>query len=81
MTEMQAPVRQLKETARKVAKVTIECGIVLDEEEYVGQFHTDMVNAMFQWAEGAKFGEICKLTDIFEGSIIRIIRREEELLR
>jgi ATP-dependent RNA helicase DOB1 len=30
---------------------------------------------------GAKFIEICKLTDIFEGSIIRVLRRLEELLR
>ena len=33
------------------------------------------------WAKGAKFVEIMKLTDSYEGSIIRIIRRLEELLR
>ena len=30
---------------------------------------------------GAKFIDICKLTDTFEGSIIRVLRRLEELLR
>lgn len=30
---------------------------------------------------GAKFADICKLTDTFEGSIIRVLRRLEELLR
>ena len=36
---------------------------------------------VFSWANGAKFVDICKLTDTFEGSIIRAIRRLEELLR
>ena len=27
------------------------------------------------------FPEVCKLTDVFEGSIIRVLRRLEELLR
>jgi hypothetical protein len=30
---------------------------------------------------GAKFADICKLTDTMEGSIIRVLRRLEELLR
>ena len=31
--------------------------------------------------QGAKFSQICKMTDIFEGSVIRCLRRLEELLR
>ena len=31
--------------------------------------------------QGAKFAEVGKMTDIFEGSIIRAMRRLEELLR
>ena len=31
--------------------------------------------------QGAKFGEVIAMTDIFEGSIIRTMRRLEELLR
>lgn len=33
------------------------------------------------YSTGAKFIDICKLTDTFEGSIIRVLRRLEELLR
>jgi ATP-dependent RNA helicase DOB1 len=36
---------------------------------------------LFFAEKGAKFIEICKMTDIFEGSIIRCMRRLEELLR
>ena len=31
--------------------------------------------------QGAKFYDICKMTPVFEGSIIRVMRRLEELLR
>lgn len=35
----------------------------------------------FSFSTGAKFIDICKLTETFEGSIIRVLRRLEELLR
>jgi ATP-dependent RNA helicase DOB1 len=35
----------------------------------------------YAWCAGAKFSEVCRLTEVFEGSIIRVIRRLEELLR
>ena len=33
------------------------------------------------WAKGSPFNEVCKLSEIFEGSIIRGMRRLEELMR
>ena len=36
---------------------------------------------VMEWCNGAKFAEIMKLTEMFEGSIIRVIKRLEELLR
>ncbi len=33
------------------------------------------------WAAGSKFSDLCKMSDIFEGSIIRCMRRLEEMLR
>jgi ATP-dependent RNA helicase DOB1 len=33
------------------------------------------------WAKGMKFAEIMKLTEVFEGTVIRAVRRLEELLR
>jgi ATP-dependent RNA helicase DOB1 len=53
----------------------------LDEDEYVQSFKTDMMDVVYQWCKGAKFSQIVKMTDVFEGSIIRGIRRLEELLR
>ena len=36
---------------------------------------------LFQWANGAKFVDLTKLTDAFEGTLIRVIRRRDELRR
>ena len=38
----------------------------------------DVVNA---WCKGGSFSSIVELTDVYEGSIIRAMRRLEELLR
>ncbi len=35
----------------------------------------------YAWAAGSKFSDLCKMTDVFEGSIIRCMRRLEEMLR
>lgn len=78
---MQGPFRQLQTVARNVAKVSADAKLAYDEEDYVKSFNPGLVEVCFAWASGAKFVDICKLTDIFEGSIIRVIRRLEELLR
>jgi ATP-dependent RNA helicase DOB1 len=39
------------------------------------------MEAVFAWCKGAKFIEVQKLTNSFEGSTIRTLRRLEELVR
>ncbi|VVC93318.1 unnamed protein product [Leptidea sinapis] len=53
----------------------------LDEDEYVGKFKCTLMDVVHAWANGANFLQICKMTDVFEGSIIRCMRRLEEVLR
>jgi len=53
----------------------------MDVEEYVEKFKPHMMDVVHSWCKGAKFADICKMTNIFEGSIIRCMRRLEELLR
>lgn len=80
-SEMIVPIKSLREISSKVARISSEAGLAIDEKEYVESFLDSMVNPVYAWSDGSKFFEICKMTDIFEGSIIRIIRRLEELLR
>jgi len=79
--ELATPLRQLQETARRISKVSNESGIAIVEDEYVQSFKIEMMEVVLQWCKGAKFSEICKLTDVFEGSVIRCFRRLQELLR
>jgi len=79
--DMEGAYGKLKETARAVGKVVQECKIALDPEEYAESFNPDMIEVLYAWTLGAKFSEVIKLTDIFEGTIIRIIRRLDEMLR
>lgn len=79
--DLATPLRQLQETARRIAKVSNESGIAIVEDEYVQSFKIEMMDVVLQWCKGAKFAEICKMTDVFEGSIIRCFRRLQELLR
>jgi ATP-dependent RNA helicase DOB1 len=111
--ELAGPLRMMQDLARRIAKVSIDSKLQVDEEEYVQvrldlhththththihtlthihihtlsfpysqSFRTEMMDVVFAWSQGSKFSDICKMTDIFEGSIIRAMRRLEELLR
>ena len=71
----------MQETARRIVKVCQESKLPIDEEDYVKSFRPEMMDICYAWCQGAPFSQICKMTDIFEGSIIRSMRRLEELLR
>lgn len=72
---------QLQETARRVATVQLECKIQIDVENFVHSFRPDIMEAVYAWTKGSKFFEIMEITQVFEGSLIRAIRRVEEVLQ
>ncbi|KAF2235141.1 ATP-dependent RNA helicase-like protein DOB1 [Viridothelium virens] len=75
------PFRDIQAEARRVAKVSQESKLPLNEEEYLATFKHGLMEVVFNWCQGASFAAICKMTDVFEGNIIRLFRRLEELLR
>lgn len=85
--ELRAPYAQLLETARTVARtlriVSDDVAADGDSERALSeQFRPTLMEAVMSWARGAKFAVVCKIADsVFEGSIIRTMRRLEELLR
>ena len=79
--ELGGPLKIMQEMARRIAKVSIECKISLVEEDYVQSFKPALMDVVYAWAQGKSFAFICKMTDIYEGSLIRAFRRLEELLR
>ncbi|CAJ2634911.1 unnamed protein product [Trifolium pratense] len=62
---------QLQDTARRVAQLQLECK----------SFRADIMEVVYAWAKGSKFYEIMEITQVFEGSLIRAIRRLEEVLQ
>lgn len=75
------PFKQLTEMASKVAKVSKEAKLDITEKAYVESFRSELMEVVYRWCEGAKFTEICQMTDVYEGSLIRTFRRLEELLK
>ncbi|XP_045833561.1 DExH-box ATP-dependent RNA helicase DExH9 isoform X2 [Trifolium pratense] len=72
---------QLQDTARRVAQLQLECKVQIDVETFVKSFRPDIMEVVYAWAKGSKFYEIMEITQVFEGSLIRAIRRLEEVLQ
>ena len=79
--ELARPYREIQAKARVIAKVSQESKLPLVEDEYVQNFKYQLMEVVYAWAHGKSFAEICKMTDVYEGSLIRLFRRLEELLR
>ncbi|KAJ0013006.1 hypothetical protein NQD34_017340 [Periophthalmus magnuspinnatus] len=76
--QLAAPLRQMQV---RYFKVSADAKLEVDEETYMNQFKPHLMDVVYAWANGATFAQICKMTDVFEGSIIRCMRRLEEVLR
>ena len=78
----------LQEAATRVAEVAFDCGVAPPEAEretfvskYVESFQPGLMDVAFEWSRGLKtFAEIADMTDLFEGSIVRSLRRLVEFL-
>ncbi|KAA8491098.1 Superkiller viralicidic activity 2-like 2 [Porphyridium purpureum] len=71
----------VEQVARHVGTQKAECKLNIDIDEYVKTFRSGAMGVVYQWCMGKSFQEVASMTDMFEGSIIRVFRRLEELLR
>lgn len=60
-----------QECAKRIAKVSADAKLEVDEETYLGQFKPHLMDVVYAWANGATFAQICKMTDVFEGLLSR----------
>ncbi|KXZ50647.1 hypothetical protein GPECTOR_15g331 [Gonium pectorale] len=91
--ELVGTLAAVKDAARRVAKVELDCKMALDcgphtgaasstdLEEYLAKFKPDLMEPVAAWVRGSKFADVAKMTTVFEGSLVRAVRRLEELLR
>ncbi|KAM0901092.1 hypothetical protein ACQ4PT_020225 [Festuca glaucescens] len=62
-------------------KVQRKCKLDVNVEEYVeSTCKPYLMDVIYSWSKGSTFGEVIEMTDIFEGSIIRLVRRLDEFL-
>ncbi|XP_042378817.1 DExH-box ATP-dependent RNA helicase DExH10 [Zingiber officinale] len=79
--ELAKPLQQLQDSARRIAQIQRECKLDIDVEEYVESTSRPyLMDVIYCWSKGASFAEVIEMTDIFEGSIIRLARRLGEFL-
>jgi len=70
-----------KGIARNVAEIMVENKLPIDVEEYVQKMKPQLMDVVLGWLEGKKFHEIMNQCNMYEGSVVRVIRRLEELVR
>ncbi|KAL3825540.1 hypothetical protein ACJIZ3_021569 [Penstemon smallii] len=79
--ELAKPLQQLQDSARRIAEVQRECKLEVNVDEYVeASIRPYLMDVIYCWSKGASFAEVIQMTDIFEGSIIRLARRLDEFL-
>lgn len=79
--DLEQPLKIMQDLAKRIATVSKEANLDLDEQEYIEKFRPNLMDVVYVWSRGASFADVCKQTDAYEGSIIRCMRRLEELLR
>ena len=60
--DLAGPLRRMQEFARNIARVSKESKLEISEEEYVASFKMGLMDVIYQWCKGAKFSEICKVS-------------------
>lgn len=56
--ELQKPYREILAKARIIAKVSQECKLDVNEEEYVASLKWQLMETVYSWAQGKPFSEI-----------------------
>jgi superfamily II RNA helicase len=67
---------------RRIVDVSKECGVSRNWEEYMSSKNPAYMMVTYNWAGGEDFSRLMELNpDLMEGSVIRTIKRTEEIAR
>ena len=69
--ELSGALQSLQAAARRIGDTSKECKLDVVVEDYVEAFRPSLMDVIYSWSKGASFAEVCGMTDLFEGSIIR----------
>ncbi|CAN1232076.1 DExH-box ATP-dependent RNA helicase DExH11 [Linum grandiflorum] len=73
---------RLYNTAIRLGELQVRCDVQVNPEEYAQEnLKFGLVEVVYEWAKGTPFADICQLTDVPEGLIVRTIVRLDETCR
>merc|ERR1739842_12439 len=72
--------KKLKQRVINVCKIQEEAKLKVDSKKFVESFSSGLMDVTLGWSRGAAFAEIAKMTKVYEGSIIRVLKRLDELM-
>lgn len=78
--EFEQPLKDLNEIVTRIATVSAESGL-MQENSSVEKVMPSLMEVTYLWAKGAKFVDLVSKTTAYEGDIVRMMRRLEEMLR
>ena len=70
---------KIQKFASNIADISLSLSMDLNKEKYVASFKSSLMPLLNSWCDGESFSKICKMTQVFEGTIIRLIRRMDEV--
>ncbi|GFZ01664.1 RNA helicase, ATP-dependent, SK12/DOB1 protein [Actinidia rufa] len=74
--------QRLYETALRLGELQAHFKLQINPEEYAqNNLKFGLVEVVYEWAKGTPFADICELTDVPEGLIVRTIVRLDETCR
>uniref|UniRef100_A0A453NE69 ATP-dependent RNA helicase Ski2/MTR4 C-terminal domain-containing protein n=1 Tax=Aegilops tauschii subsp. strangulata TaxID=200361 RepID=A0A453NE69_AEGTS len=74
--------KRLYDTAISLGQLQKRHEVPVDPEEYArDNLKFGLVEVVYEWAKGTPFADICELTDVSEGLIVRTIVRLDETCR
>lgn len=80
--ELLAAFDKARSIAQDLSSVMVECKVPNhDPEQFMAKLKPQLVRPVLLWMEGKLFKEVMQNTDLFEGSVVRVVRRLEELVR
>lgn len=65
--ELSGHLRALQNIAKRIAKVSNEAKVAVDEEKYIESFCPGLMEVVHKWCTGSSFKHILETTEIFEG--------------
>lgn len=73
---------RLFNTAFRLGELQASFGLPINPKDYANDsLKFGLVEVVYEWAKGTPFADICQLTDVPEGSIVRTIVRLDETCR